>query len=96
VLKLRSRGTYVDDATDLVCYCGGVDRATIVAAIRHGASSLKDVQRMTGAGVGSRCKELNPKGVCCHSDIRAIIEAERGSHTESASASCSCCAAGED
>jgi bacterioferritin-associated ferredoxin len=58
--------------SSLVCYCGRVSRERIVKAIRAGATTLKKVQKATGAGIGDRCKELNPKGTCCIPDIVAI------------------------
>jgi len=67
------------DTNEMVCYCAGVTRASILEAIANGAATLADIQRMTGAGIGSRCKELNPKGVCCHADIREILQDARGS-----------------
>jgi len=80
----------LSNSNEIVCYCAGVSRATIVDAIRHGDTTLKEIQQRVGAGVGTRCKELNPKGICCHADILAILEREvvpRGG----ASKSCSCC-----
>jgi len=71
----------------LVCYCGHVSRKRIVQAIRAGATTLKQIQKATGAGVGDRCKELNPKETCCISDIVAILKEETG--TKQAGA-CSC------
>ena len=62
----------------LICYCGQVTRGRIVAAIRAGATTLKQIQETTGAGVGDRCKELNPKGTCCIPDIVAILKEETG------------------
>ncbi len=62
----------------LVCYCGKVTRGRIVAAIRSGATTLKQIQETTGAGVGDRCKELNPKGTCCIPDILVILKEETG------------------
>lgn len=59
--------------TDIVCWCKSVTRATIEAAIRDGAASLSDVQRMTGACTGGDCERLNPKGVCCCEDILTIL-----------------------
>jgi len=72
----------------MVCYCGSVRRSAIVDAIRRGAKTLKDIQQATGAGVGSRCQELNPKGVCCHGDILAILKEVLGS--QSSSSGCCC------
>jgi len=62
----------------LVCYCRKVNRGRIIQAIADGASTLKQIQKATGAGTGKRCKELNPKGMCCIPDIAAILEAETG------------------
>jgi bacterioferritin-associated ferredoxin len=80
----------LSNSNEIVCYCAGVNRATIVDAIKHGATTLKAIQQVVGAGIGSRCKELNPKGVCCHADIVAILETELGSRGGT-SESCSCC-----
>ncbi len=66
----------------LVCYCGKVTHGRIVAAIRAGAKTLKQIQDATGAGVGDRCKELNPKGTCCIPDILAILKEETGTQQE--------------
>ncbi|MEO0080797.1 MAG: (2Fe-2S)-binding protein [candidate division WOR-3 bacterium] len=60
----------------LVCYCGKVTCGGILAAIRAGATTLKQIQRK--AGVGDRCKELNPKGVYCVPDMLAILKEEAG------------------
>ena len=32
------------------------------------------IQEQTKAGVGGRCKELNPRGRCCHPDIKELLE----------------------
>ena len=80
------------NSDEMVCYCGGVRRSTIVDAIRRGAKTLKDIQQTTGAGLGSRCQELNPKGVCCHPDILAILKAVLGS--QGGSNGCCCCSKG--
>ncbi len=65
-------------SSSLVCYCGRVSREQIVQAIRAGATTLRQVQKATGAGIGDRCKELNPKGTCRIPDIMAIIKEETG------------------
>lgn len=74
---------------ELVCYCARIDHAAIHDAIDRGATTLADIQRMTGACMDSRCAELNPKGVCCKADILAILEANVGPQAESSG--CSCC-----
>ncbi|WP_353663121.1 (2Fe-2S)-binding protein [Hydrogenimonas sp. SS33] len=64
--------TTLDD-DDLICYCIGVDKKTIVEAIREGASDLKAVKEQTGACTGSECAEKNPNGRCCSKEIRQLI-----------------------
>jgi bacterioferritin-associated ferredoxin len=81
----------MSDSDEMICYCGQVGRSTILQAIRRGAKTLKDIQQATGAGVGSRCKQLNPKGVCCHGDILALLKEVLGTQsTESGSSGCCC------
>ena len=58
----------------LVCFCSRVHKGLIVEAIRAGTSSVKELQETTGAGIGNQCKELNPKGNCCHPDLKSLIE----------------------
>lgn len=41
------------DKITKVCICKGVSRATIKKAIRDGAKSVADVQKVTDAGGGS-------------------------------------------
>jgi bacterioferritin-associated ferredoxin len=79
-----------DGTGPLVCYCGNVSRERIVQAIRSGATTLKQIQETTGAGVGDRCKELNPKGVCCIPDILGVLKEETGK-SENGGCTCSYC-----
>jgi NAD(P)H-nitrite reductase large subunit len=78
-----------------ICYCGNVSREQIVRAIRGGAKSLEQIQKATGAGVGKRCKELNPKGICCIPDIVEVLRAETGTQSGDG-CSCSRCNPEED
>jgi len=57
-----------------VCFCSQVDKGTVVASIRNGAPDVKTIQEKTKAGVGGRCKELNPRGRCCHPDINELLK----------------------
>jgi hypothetical protein len=57
---------------------------------RPAGSDLKAIQEATGAGTGDRCQELNPKGVCCIPDIKAILKAETGS-ADGGPGRCPCC-----
>jgi len=58
----------------LVCFCSQVDKGTVVASIRNGATDVKTIQEQTKAGVGGRCKELNPRGRCCHPEINELLK----------------------
>ena len=58
----------------LVCFCSQVNKGTVVEAIRNGASDVKSIQEETKAGIGGRCMELNPRGRCCHPDIKELLE----------------------
>lgn len=73
----------MDNDNEIICYCKNVSRDEIKAAINDGAKSLKDIQEKTGASTGTQCKELNPKGVCCSTDINAMLP--------DAPKKCSCC-----
>ena len=48
---------------------------------------MMSAEEATGAGIGDRCKELNPEGTCCILNIVAIVKDETG--TKQADA-CSC------
>jgi len=63
----------MDYSNEIICYCKNVSKDAIAAAINDGAMTLKDIQEKTGACTGNQCKELNPKGVCCSSDINAML-----------------------
>lgn len=58
----------------VVCFCSRVDKGAVVAAIRSGATDIKSVEDATRAGLGGQCKQLNPRGRCCHPDITALLE----------------------
>ena len=60
-------------ADELICYCSSVTKKQVVLAIKNGANSINEIQRTTGAGVGGRCKELNPLGRCCHPDLAELL-----------------------
>lgn len=76
---------------DIICYCKNVTRRTIIEAIRAGARTLKDIQKTTGAATGTRCKELNPKGICCVGDVRKILKEETGIEDKTPCCGPNCC-----
>ncbi len=47
--------------SSIICYCSQVTKGEILDAIAHGAKSLEDIRRMTGACTIGRCKELSPR-----------------------------------
>jgi hypothetical protein len=61
-------------ADEPTCYCREVSKATLVAAIARGVSSLEAIQEETTACTGRWCKETNPRKECCHTEIEALIE----------------------
>jgi len=62
----------------IVCYCGHVDKGRIVTAIWTGAQDGRAIHAATGAGFGGQCKELNPRGRCCHPDIKELLKIYTG------------------
>lgn len=71
----------------IVCYCAKVTEEQIVEAIKNGAHTVEAVADVTGAGVGTRCSELNPTGRCCREEIKALIAEYCKSETNSESKS---------
>ena len=69
------------------CYCKNISQEEIKIAIENGAKDLKDIQNSTGACTGNKCKELNPTGKCCSSEVMKIL----GKSAPEIENSCSCC-----
>lgn len=63
----------MENQQDIICYCKNISKQKIEVAIKDGAKTLKDIQKMTGACTGNQCKELNPKGICCSFDIIKLL-----------------------
>ena len=59
-------------ADQMICWCKGVDKQTIVRAMAAGAETVSDIGEMTGAGRGNECASKNPSGECCHGDLSLI------------------------
>jgi len=57
----------------MICYCKNVTKTEIEQTVLNGAITLADIQKMTGACTGNKCKELNPSGECCSKDIKALL-----------------------
>ena len=61
---------------ETVCWCSKVSKLQILEAKRNGAKTMADIRRMTGACTVGQCKELSPRGRCCSSEIKQLLEAE--------------------
>ena len=70
---------------EIICYCKNISKKTILSAISNGAKTLKDIQKMTTACTGNKCKELNPSGKCCSEDILKLLGLETTENNK-----CSC------
>ena len=76
---------------EIVCYCRNVKKSEIVNAIKKGAKNIKDIQLMTKACTGNKCKELNPKGRCCSVEIIEILKEFDITDTKSECCKKGCC-----
>ena len=61
------------EETDTICWCVGVDKATIVRAVNEGAATLSAIKSATGACTGDECAQKNPNKRCCSKEIKALI-----------------------
>jgi hypothetical protein len=49
------------------CYCSKVTEAEVIdAVVTKGATTMREVLRITGAMKNSQCQSNNPLGKCCH------------------------------
>jgi len=62
------------DDNDLICYCIGTDKKTIVTAIKNGATTLKEIKAETNACTGDECATLNPNKRCCSKEIKQLLK----------------------
>jgi NAD(P)H-nitrite reductase large subunit len=75
----------------VVCYCQGIDKKTMVQSIRTGSNTLALVQLSTTACTGNRCRELNPSGKCCSEDILKLIAEYSEGDSAPTKPGCCCC-----
>lgn len=61
------------DDNDLICYCIGTDKKTIVDAIKNGATTLKEIKAETQACTGDDCAAVNPNKRCCSKEIKQLL-----------------------
>jgi len=57
------------------CYCSKVTEEQIInAAVKDGATNMKEVLKVTGAMSNPQCQNNNPLGKCCHIIIQDAID----------------------
>jgi bacterioferritin-associated ferredoxin len=64
----------IDSQDVTVCYCSGIGRRQIIAAIKDGAKTLQQIRDATGACTVGNCIRMNPQKRCCSRDIIKMIE----------------------
>lgn len=81
-----------------ICYCLLVpEEAILREVVDEGCcSTVADVRAYTRANTGKACEVTNPKGVCCDTDVEAVIQkglhlARREALTEPVREAESCC-----
>ena len=78
-----------DDA--LVCWCGKVDKKTILKAIADGNDTVEKLKKVANICPENRdCKHNNPLGRCCQAEVNALLRAF-GKTPEQSSRTCGCC-----
>ncbi|MFZ5587697.1 MAG: (2Fe-2S)-binding protein [Thermodesulfobacteriota bacterium] len=45
----------------MVCFCSGVTKGQVQAAIKAGARTIADIKSATGACTVAKCRELSPR-----------------------------------
>lgn len=65
-----------EQANPMICYCKGVRKDAIVAALKAGAKTFREVKSATGASTGDECDAKNPTGKCCSPFVMEIIRDE--------------------
>ena len=57
------------------CYCSEVTEKQIIdAVVKDGATTMKEVLKITGAMSKAQCQKNNPLGKCCHQIIQDAID----------------------
>lgn len=57
------------------CYCSKVTEEEIIdSVVKDGATTMKEVLKITGAMTNAKCQIKNPAGKCCHQIIQNAID----------------------
>lgn len=78
-----------------ICYCGGVNKKTLLEAIASGHNTVEKLK--IAAGIcpdDSDCERNNPLGRCCLAEVNALLRVYAAEHIPEAPA-CSCCCGGK-
>lgn len=72
--NLKTINWALEEEDSIVCYCRNVSKQQIRQVIEIGAKTVADITRLTDAGKGNQCLQLNPQKRCCHPDIEQILK----------------------
>lgn len=73
--ELNSPLWYKDKSMDTyICYCSRLSRSDILKAVKNGAETIENVQKMTTKNRTGFCKSENPVGACCRNVFLYTIE----------------------
>ncbi len=59
---------------EIVCWCGGVSKGTILEAKRSGTRDMDDIRQKTGACTIGNCQDLSPRSSCCSKEIKILLD----------------------
>lgn len=76
-----------ENKEEMLCYCIGVPKQTVIDAIKAGYTTLKEIKAETAACTGNECAIKNPSGKCCSREIKALIILH-SSRTDTSSCDC--------
>lgn len=63
-----------DAEPKLACYCSKVTEDQVIDAVENdGATTMREVLRITGAMQNPQCQKNNPLGKCCHMIIQEAM-----------------------
>lgn len=66
--------TLGNDGTEIICYCNQITEKEITDTVKkNGITPLSKIKSHLRDTVISNCAELNPKGVCCHTEFNQVI-----------------------
>ena len=58
---------------EIICWCANITRKEIERAVKHGCSTENEVRAFLNKWERGKCREKNPKGVCCSAEFAKVI-----------------------